>query len=137
MKWLKGKAARGAGTSWHNPHRIVPSIRDDESNNILERLDRTSKGRTNVMQAYDNDRGPDALSRGWRIYYNLARPHNALGGSTPGEIAGLPNPGRLSGGQSSNSLRVPKQNSQTDGRRRRNAGRRPWWAPGLDRTETL
>jgi transposase-like protein len=86
---LKGKAARRAGTSWVNPHRVVPSIRAPESNNILERLNGTSKDRTKTMRAYDNDRGAEALSLGWQTHYNLVRTHLALG-TTPGVAAGLP-----------------------------------------------
>jgi len=70
------------------PHRVVPSIRAPDSNNILERLNGTSKDRTKTMRAYDNDRGASALSRGWQVHYNLVRPHLALG-MTPGEAAGI------------------------------------------------
>ncbi len=76
----------------YTPHRVVPSIRAPESNNILERLNGTSKDRTKVMRAYDNDRGAEALSLGWQVHYNLVRPHLALG-KTPGEAAGFPDLG--------------------------------------------
>jgi putative transposase len=79
----------GAGCpSMWTPHRVVPSIRAPESNNILERLNGTQKDRTKGMRAYDNDRGASALSLGWQVHYNLVRPHLTLG-KTPGEAAGI------------------------------------------------
>ncbi len=74
--------------TWYSPHRVVASIRAPESNNILERLNGTSKDRTKTMRAYDNDRGASALSLGWQVHYNLVRDHLALG-TTPGVAAGL------------------------------------------------
>ncbi len=79
-------------STW-SPHRVVPSIRSPESNNILERLNGTSKDRTKTMRAYDNLSGASALSEGWKVHYNLVRDHLALG-TTPGVAAGLaPIPG--------------------------------------------
>jgi putative transposase len=77
----------GSKAMW-SPHVVVPSIRAPESNNILERLNGTSKDRTKTMRAYDNLRGASALSHGWQVHYNLVRPHLALG-KTPGEAAGI------------------------------------------------
>lgn len=76
------------GHSTWSPHKRVPSIRAPESNNILERLNGTSKDRTKTMRAYDNDRGASALSLGWQVHYNLIRDHLALG-TTPGVAAGI------------------------------------------------
>lgn len=81
------------GRSVWRPHKLVPSIRAPESNNILERLNGTSKDRTKTMRAYDNLAGADALSLGWQVHYNMVRPHIALNGATPGECAGLPDLG--------------------------------------------
>ncbi|HEV8050158.1 MAG TPA: integrase core domain-containing protein, partial [Thermoplasmata archaeon] len=74
--------------SYFTPHRVVPSIRAPESNNILERLNGTSKDRTKTMRAYDNDGGAAALSAGWQVHYNLVRDHLALG-TTPAVAAGF------------------------------------------------
>jgi transposase-like protein len=83
----------GPGGKKHSPHRVVPSIRAPDSNNILERLNGTSKDRTKTMRAYDNDAGAAALSEGWQVHYNLVRDHLALG-TTPGVAAGIaPIPG--------------------------------------------
>lgn len=78
----------GPGGKKHSPHRVVPSIRAPNSNNILERLNGTSKDRTKVMRAYDNDLGAADLSAGWQVHYNMVREHLALG-STPGVAAGM------------------------------------------------
>jgi putative transposase len=78
----------GPGGKMHSPHRVVPSIRAPESNNLLERLNGTSKDRTKTMRAYDNDRGASALSLGWQVHYNLVRDHLSLG-TTPGVAAGI------------------------------------------------
>jgi len=79
----------GPGGKHHSPHRVVPSIRAPESNNLLERLNGTEKDRTKTMRAYDNDRGAAALSEGWRVHYDMVRDHIALG-TTPAVAAGLP-----------------------------------------------
>ncbi|MGQ0536003.1 MAG: IS6 family transposase [Methanobacteriota archaeon] len=84
-----GHVGGPGSTGWVNPHRRVPSIRARESNNRIERLHGTEKERTKVMRAFDNDQGAAALSEGFRVHYNLVRPHQALG-TTPGEAARLP-----------------------------------------------
>jgi putative transposase len=80
--------------TWYSPHKVVPSIRAPESNNIIERLNGTSKDRTKTMRAYDNDRGASALPVGWQVHYNFVRKHLSLG-RTPAEAAGLPNLGEF------------------------------------------
>ena len=80
----------GGPTGWVSPHRRVPSIRAKESNNLVERLHGTEKGRTKVMRAFDTDAGTAALMEGYRVHYNLVRPHIGLSGTTPGVAAGLP-----------------------------------------------
>jgi len=84
--------AKDGTRAYWSPHKIVSSIRAPESNNILERLNGTSKDRTKTMRAYDNHRGASALSVGWQVHYNLIRNHLALG-RTPGVAAGLPDLG--------------------------------------------
>ncbi|MGI0055736.1 MAG: IS6 family transposase [Thermoplasmata archaeon] len=70
-------------------HRRVPSIRAKDSNNRIERMHGSQKDRTKTMRAYDNDRGAEALSEGWRVHYDMVKTHLALG-TTPGVAAGLP-----------------------------------------------
>jgi transposase-like protein len=81
-----------ANSSYFSPHVVVPRIRARKSNNILERLNGTSKDRTKVMRAYDNDDGAAALSEGWRVHYNAVRTHPAIG-TTPALMAHLPDLG--------------------------------------------
>ena len=56
----------------------VPSIRAQESNNLVERLHGTEKERVKVMRGFDNERGTGALMEGYRAHYNLIREHQAL-----------------------------------------------------------
>jgi transposase InsO family protein len=53
----------------------------------MERYQGTLKERTKVMRALKND--DTAILDGQRIYYNHIRPHQGLGGKTPGQAAGL------------------------------------------------
>jgi len=80
-----GRGRYGQG----NPHRRVPSIRAKESNNRIERLHGTEKERTKVMRAFDTDDGAGMIAEGFRVHYNLVKPHIALDGRTPGDVAGL------------------------------------------------
>ena len=79
---------QGSKAMW-SPHKVVPSIRAEESNNILERLNGSMKDRTKVMRGFDTAVGTAALVDGWRVHYDMVRNHIALG-TTPGIAAGLP-----------------------------------------------
>ena len=81
-----------SGAEVVNPHVRVPSIRAKKSNNLVERLNGTEKERTKVMRGLHGRRGPKILMEGFRVHYNLVRPHSALG-TTPGVAAGLPDLG--------------------------------------------
>jgi transposase-like protein len=83
-----GMVGRGSGNIF-NPHRIVPSIRAEKSNNRIERLHGTEKSRTKVMRAFDQDHGAAMLMDGWRVHYDMIRTHQAIG-KTPAEAAGIP-----------------------------------------------
>jgi putative transposase len=72
-----------------SPHRVVPSIRAPESNNLIERLHGSEKDRIKTMRAFDNERGCAALAEGYRVHYDLVRTHLSLG-TTPGVAAGIP-----------------------------------------------
>lgn len=76
-------------SSYWTPHKVVPSIRATESNNIVERLHGTEKSRTKVMRAFDQVYGAATLMDGWRVHYDMIRDHQSLG-KTPAEAAGLP-----------------------------------------------
>lgn len=75
-----------------NPHQRVPSIRARKSNNLVERLNGTEKERIKVLRGFHGRRGPKLFMQGFRVHYNLVRPHRALA-TTPGVAAGLPDPG--------------------------------------------
>lgn len=77
----------GGPTGWVNPHHRVPSIRAKDSNNRIERLHGSEKERTKVMRGFDNEKGAASLAEGYRVHYNLVRPHMGLDGATPGEAA--------------------------------------------------
>jgi len=76
------------GKSRHSPHKVVPSIRAEESNNRIERLHGTEKSRIKVMRAFDQVDGAAAIMDGWRVHYNMVRTHQALG-KTPAEAADM------------------------------------------------
>ena len=71
------------------PHRVVPSIRAAESNNLVERLHGSEKDRIRPMRGFDTMQGTSALMEGYRVHYDLVRTHLALG-TTPGVAAGMP-----------------------------------------------
>jgi putative transposase len=75
-----------------NPHHRVPSVRAKKSNNLVERLHGTEKDRIKVMRGFHGRKGPKLLMEGFRVHYNIVRPHGALG-TTPGIAASLPDPG--------------------------------------------
>lgn len=56
-------------------------------NNKVERLNGTLRKRQKVARGLKKPTGP--LTRGHAAYYNLIRPHQALGGKTPAEAAGV------------------------------------------------
>lgn len=56
-------------------------------NNRVERLNGTFRERQKVTRGLKKPSGP--LTRGHAAYYNLLRPHQALGGKTPAEAAGV------------------------------------------------
>lgn len=78
-----------AHSAYWSPHRIVPSIRAPESNNLIERLHGSEKDRIRPMRGFDTMDGTAALMEGYRVHYNLVRTHLSLG-TTPGQAAGLP-----------------------------------------------
>ena len=41
------------------------------------------------MRAFDTDGGAAMITEGFRVHYNLVKPHMGIGGSTPGDSAGV------------------------------------------------
>jgi len=70
-------------------HVRLAGLRKETNNNIIERLHGTVRERTKVMRGLDNKDSAQIVVDGNRIYYNFIRPHMALNGLTPGEVANI------------------------------------------------
>lgn len=57
------------------------------NNNRVERLKGTLRERVKVQRGWKSHKS--AKAEGQRIYYNFVKPHQALGGKTPAEKAGI------------------------------------------------
>jgi transposase-like protein len=68
-------------------HYRVQSIRHDPNNNVLERLNGTWRERLKVMRGLDSEETAQTIIDGERFYYNFVRPHSALGGMVPAQLA--------------------------------------------------
>ena len=69
-------------------HVRKPRFVDKTNNNIVERMQGSIREREKVLTALKNPKDNKVID-GWRIYYNFIRPHQALNGKTPAEMAGL------------------------------------------------
>ena len=58
-----------------------------KNNNNIERLNGTVRERNKVMRGLKSEDTP--IAKGFQIYYNFVRPHQALDGKTPSEKAGI------------------------------------------------
>jgi putative transposase len=65
------------------------SVRHEGLNSKIERLNGTVRDREVVMRGMDHKESAQDLMDGKRIEYNFARGHQALGGKTPAEVAGI------------------------------------------------
>ena len=57
--------------------------------NLVERMHGTIKDRTKVMRGMQNKQTARLITDGWLVNYNFFRPHEALKGKTPAQIAGI------------------------------------------------
>lgn len=57
--------------------------------NMIERLHGTLKDMLRARRGMDGDIRTEAMLDGWFVYYNFLRPHSALDGKTPAEVAGI------------------------------------------------
>ncbi len=57
------------------------------NNNRIERLNGTVRERTKVQRGWKSMKTP--LAEGQRIHYNFVKPHQALAGQTPADVAGI------------------------------------------------
>jgi transposase-like protein len=69
-------------------HVRLAGITKMENNNLVERYHGTFRERDKVMRAFKKSSGNEIID-GFRIYYNFIRPHMALDGKTPAEIANI------------------------------------------------
>ena len=65
------------------------SIGHQGLNSKVERLNGTMRDRETVMRGLDNANAGQELLDAMRIHYNFIRPHQALKGQTPAEVAGI------------------------------------------------
>lgn len=70
-------------------HVAGKAFKDQDSNNLIERANKTMKSRLKPMEKFETEEGAKSLADGLRIYYNFVRPHMALGGQTPAQVAGI------------------------------------------------
>jgi len=66
----------------------------ENNTNLIERFHGTLKDRTKVMRGLRDIKTARLITSGWLLYYNYLRPHEALKGKTPAEIAGVKFPYR-------------------------------------------
>ncbi|MDV3276990.1 MAG: transposase [Nitrososphaerales archaeon] len=57
------------------------------NNNRIERLNGTLRERVKVQRGWKSMKTP--IAEGQRIHYNFVKPHIALEGQTPAEVAGI------------------------------------------------
>jgi len=70
-------------------HAKLKNIREGTNNNIVERLNGTKRERLKVMRGLDRDGSAQKFAEADRLYYNFIRPHMALNGKTPAEVANI------------------------------------------------
>ena len=63
------------------------AIRGDRNNNKMERLNGEIRDREKVVRGVKKKDTP--ILAGYQIYHNYLRPHEALGGRTPAQAAGI------------------------------------------------
>ena len=69
-------------------HIRKPRFVDKANNNIVERMQGSIREREKVLRALKSLNENQVID-GFRIYYNFIRPHQALNGKTPAEMANL------------------------------------------------
>ena len=60
--------------------------------NLIERFHGTLKDRTKIMRGLKDIKSARLITEGWLLHYNFLRPHEALKGKTPAEVAGVKYP---------------------------------------------
>ncbi len=62
-------------------------FKDKVNNNIVERMQGSIRDREKVMRALGSVDTASRMMDGWQVYYNFIRPHQALNGLTPSQVA--------------------------------------------------
>lgn len=68
---------------------MVVYSNDEGLNPKVERLNGITRDRETVMRGLDNSKAAQELVDAIRIHYNFIRPHQAIGGQSPAEAAGI------------------------------------------------
>lgn len=77
-------------TPIQNPHIRLKDFETKPNNNIVERLNGTFRERTKVMRGLDSSLTAFEFITGFQTYYNYIRPHQAIEGLTPAQMAHIP-----------------------------------------------
>ena len=70
-------------------HIRVESFKDDISNNLIECFNKQFKAWYKTKQGFSSFAGANNLISMFVFFFNFVRPHSALGGLTPAQVAGL------------------------------------------------
>ncbi len=70
-------------------HRQGSPFSKEDNTSLIERWHGTLKSRTKVMRGLKNFETANDFTNSYRAYYNYLRPHEALNGNTPAQVAGL------------------------------------------------
>ena len=70
-------------------HRQGSPFSKEDSTSLIERFHGTLKDRTKVMRGFKDFETLIQFTNGFLAYYNFIRPHEALNGKTPAEVAGI------------------------------------------------
>jgi hypothetical protein len=68
-------------------HAQTKPFIEGTSNNLIERMQGTIKGRTKVMRGLKKPGSAELILDGFLVNYNYFRPHETLNGKTPAEVA--------------------------------------------------
>ena len=71
-------------------HVRLVTLTDKRTNNQgIERLNGTVRDRVKTMRGFDSMATAEAMTAGYRNYYNFIKPHSSIGGLTPALKAGI------------------------------------------------